>query len=496
MAAPSKRRLIGPLLTTGDGASATDRAKLLHTVADSVAVLVELDVAHGIASARDTFEALFNETFRDQAVVAPVVIARKYMRCFLTQEQISALADADRAGPRSIFRIWPDFKMTAHIDRSVSTVKADAAARSYGTSGEGIVWAVVDSGVASSHPHFSCPGIGPTLDDDSVAHLHRDFTYLMTPDGVESHNPKLALRDELGHGTHVAGIIAGAMPPAPAEVLVATNQPTTGDLPAWVARSLPPGHTLTGIAPRTRIVSLKVLDSDGETSSSAVIAALDYVKRMNTDGRLQIHGVNLSLGCDWYPDEYAAGQSPLCRSVNDLVRNGVVVVVSAGNSGAAGTLTGGSGDVSGQLSTITDPGNAAEAITVGSTHRLAPHTYGISYTSSKGPTLDGRPKPDLVAPGERITSAATGAMRDGVKPLLGNPDAATYVEDSGTSMAAPHVSGAIAAFLSVRSEFIGQPDKVKRLSARTPPRWAASAHDWCRMPSPACPPPRPAALAR
>jgi subtilisin family serine protease len=463
MATPSKRRLIGPLLTTGDGASDTDRAKLLYTVADSVAVLVELDVSRGITSAREHFVALFNDTFRDPAVVRPIVIARQYMRCFLTQEQISTLADADRAGPRSIFRIWPDFKMNAHIDRSVSTVKADAAARSYGTSGEGIVWAVVDSGVAASHPHFSCPGIGPTLDDDSVASLHRDFTYLMAPDGTPSDDPKLALQDELGHGTHVAGIIAGAMPPAPTEILIATNQPTTDDLPAWVPRTLQPGHTLTGIAPRTRIVSLKVLDDDGETSSSAVIAALDYVKQMNTDGRLQIHGVNLSLGCDWYPDEYAAGQSPLCRSVNDLVRNGVVVVVSAGNSGAAGTLTGGSSDVSGQLSTITDPGNATEAITVGSTHRLAPHTFGVSYTSSKGPTLDGRLKPDLVAPGERITSAATGAMRDGVKPLLGNPDAATYIEDSGTSMAAPHVSGAIAAFLSVRSEFIGQPDKVKRL---------------------------------
>ena len=141
----------------------------------------------------------------------------------------------------------------------------------------------------------------------------------------------------------------------------------------------------------------------------------------------------------------------------------MVVVVSAGNSGAGGTLTGGSGDVNGQLSTITDPGNAAKAITVGSTHRFAPHTYGISDTSSKGPTLDGRLKPDLVAPGERITSAATGALRTGVVPLVADPGIATYIEDSGTSMAAPHVSGAIAAFLSVRSEFVGQPDEVKRL---------------------------------
>ena len=64
----------------------------------------------------------------------------------------------------------------------------------------------------------------------------------------------------------------------------------------------------------------------------------------------------------------------------------------------------------GQLSTITDPGNAATAITVGSVHRYRPHTYGITFNSSKGPTLDGRMKPDLVAPGERITSAATGQL--------------------------------------------------------------------------------------
>ena len=66
------------------------------------------------------------------------------------------------------------------------------------------------------------------------------------------------------------------------------------------------------------------------------------------------------------------------------------------------------GDVYGQLSTITDPGNAAGAITVGSVHRYRPHTYGVTFDSSKGPTLDGRRKPELVAPGKRITSAATG----------------------------------------------------------------------------------------
>jgi subtilisin family serine protease len=460
---PSAKLLISPLLRTDSGASQADRDKLVYTIDDRIAVLVELNVTHGISVSRKNFLELFTATFTGPGVIAPVPIARQYLRCLLTQDQIKQLGDADRAGPHSIFRIWPDFKLQPHIDRSASTVKADAAARSYGTNGNGIVWAVIDSGIDESHPHFSCPGIGPNLTDEQVATLHRDFTLLLKADGAPSEDPKSALQDAFGHGTHVAGIISGAMPPAPAVVKIAANQPTSDDMPVWVERKLDPGHALTSMAPRARIVSLKVLDDDGDTSSSVVIAALDYVRTVNADGRQVIDGVNLSVGCDWYPDEYAAGQSPLCRAVDELVSSGVVVVVSAGNSGASGTLTGASGDVNGQLSTITDPGNAVKAITVGSTHRFAPHTYGISYTSSKGPTLDGRLKPDVVAPGERITSAATGALRTGVAPLEGDPGIATYIEDSGTSMAAPHVSGAIAAFLSVRSEFIGQPDEVKRL---------------------------------
>ena len=86
-----------------------------------------------------------------------------------------------------------------------------------------------------------------------------------------------------------------------------------------------------------------------------------------------------------------------------VVLLGVVVVVAAGNSGY-GTLdvTATAPKKFGLPMTINDPGNAERAITVGSTHRDAPHTYGVSYFSSKGPTGDGRPKPDLVAPGERI----------------------------------------------------------------------------------------------
>ena len=99
-------------------------------------------------------------------------------------------------------------------------------------------------------------------------------------------------------------------------------------------------------------------------------------------------------------------------------------------------------------------------------HRYRPHTYGVSFDSSKGPTLDGRLKPELVAPGEAITSAATGQLAafPPLAPAAGDPsNVARYIEDSGTSMSAAHVSGAIAAFLSVRSEYIGQPAMVKKL---------------------------------
>src|SRR5204863_4309764 len=140
---------------------------------------------------------------------------------------------------------------------------------------------------------------------------------------------------------------------------------------------------------------------------------------------------------------FACGQSPLCNVVDRLARSGVVVVVAAGNTGYGYTETQARGSVAAGLTlSINDPGNAERAITVGSTHRDSPHIYGVSYFSSKGPTGDGRIKPDLVAPGEKILSCAAGnklQQLEGVKP-----EDAVYVEDSGTSMAAPHVSGAIA----------------------------------------------------
>ncbi len=167
--------------------------------------------------------------------------------------------------------------------------------------------------------------------------------------------------------------------------------------------------------------------------------------------------MNLSVGYEFDPEWFACGQSPLCIEVDRLVRSGVVAVAAAGNTGYGFQSTAFQGSVpAGLLMTINDPGNAELAITVGSTHRDMPHTYGVSYFSSKGPTGDDRRKPDLVAPGEKILSCGAGLKLKTMQASLtkkptGDPDPnCVYIADSGTSMAAPHVSGAIAAFLSVR----------------------------------------------
>jgi subtilisin family serine protease len=176
------------------------------------------------------------------------------------------------------------------------------------------------------------------------------------------------------------------------------------------------------------------------------------------------------VGNSFDPEWFACGQSPLCTEVNHLVNSGVVVVVAAGNSGYGMSQTKFTGVMAAGLGmTINDPGNADLAITVGSTHRDMPHIYGVSYFSSKGPTGDGRIKPDVVAPGEKIISCAAGkAKQKAVTQANASTDIeCEYVEDSGTSMSAPHVSGVIAAFLSIRREFIGQPNKVKEIFMST-----------------------------
>ena len=234
------------------------------------------------------------------------------------------------------------------------------------------------------------------------------------------------------HGTHVAGILAGDW----------RQEDPAG-----------PDHQIQGVCPDIELHDLRVFDEKGAGDEFAILAALQYVRWVNSNAAAPvIHGVNLSLSLDHEVGAYACGRTPVCDECERLLGSGTVVVVAAGNEGRAYySMASGTAEGYRQIS-ITDPGNADGVITVGATHRHQPHTYGVSYFSSRGPTGDGRMKPDLVAPGEKITGPVPNV---GLKSL------------DGTSMAAPHVSGAAALLMARHPELIGSPREVKRVLCAT-----------------------------
>jgi subtilisin family serine protease len=401
----------------------------------------------------DSAFALVKEAL-DDLKPAPEHVRRSasYVFVRLTGQQVLDLAEMYRAWVKQqgdrvkspVYRVWEDADIHPCLTRSLSTIKGDACHRAFNSFGEGIVWAVLDSGIDKTHPHFAAGTVDEKMSQSFV-------------DGS-------ATEDRYGHGTHVAGIIAGCWKADPKQPVVATEMMVEGTEQTEIR--LEALGTISGIAPKATLVSYKVLNDAGAGKTSAVLTAIEQIQQINQNGRrVRIHGVNMSLGYDFNPRWFACGQSPLCVEVDRLVRSGVVVVVAAGNSGfsSLNRTAQNTTELGYRHMSINDPGNADLAITVGSTHRDMPHTYGVSFFSSRGPTGDGRQKPDLVAPGERIISCAAGSFLDAMRAKAPKGAKILYLEQSGTSMAAPHVSGAIAAFLSVRREFIGQPEKVKAL---------------------------------
>lgn len=232
------------------------------------------------------------------------------------------------------------------------------------------------------------------------------------------------------HGTHVTGILAGDLPKGVKD----------GDRPFF------------GICPDIQLYDLRVFsddEKDGGGDEFTILAALDYIAWVNRDPeRPGIHGVNLSLAIRHIVDAHACGGTPICDAANRMVWAGTVVVAAAGNFGFDQRSSKISLGIGYRGMSIADPGNAEQVITVGATHRSEPHTYGVSYFSSRGPTGDGRQKPDLVAPGEKIRSTIPGQQM--------------LVMD-GTSMAAPHVSGVCALLMARHSELIGEPERIKAI---------------------------------
>jgi subtilisin family serine protease len=327
--------------------------------------------------------------------------------------------------------IWRNAAKRALIVDSTNTVQARPANLGYGADGEDICWAVLDTGIHADHPHFA--------EYDNIQEQW-DCTQRGAAVRIAKGTNAFATLDGNGHGTHVAGIIAGKS--------AAIDQ--RGKKRAF-----------EGMAPRCSLIGLKVLDNRGDGNDSWIIKALDLVADMNEKaGKLVVHGLNLSLGGGFDPSAFGCGHTPLCQEIRRLWQQGVLVCLAAGNEGYA-VLNGTEGEIPANMDlSIGDPANLEEAIAVGSVHKTNPHTYGISYFSSRGPTADGRRKPDVVAPGEKILSARHDwkQTRNDV-PKIDD----LYVAMSGTSMATPHVSGLLAAFVSLRREFIGYPDRVKAI---------------------------------
>ena len=166
-----------------------------------------------------------------------------------------------RLGVSPLYRIWLDDEVKRFTNASISTVKADAARNAFGTSGKDILWAVVDTGIDKEHPHFKKYG-NLTL---KAPIGHRDFT---TDGSDDAELARTACIDKAGHGTHVAGIIAGQVTAADGPKIVAAvrRRSETGDVTTDMVDDIP---VISGMAPRCKLLSLKVLDDEGKGSPAA-----------------------------------------------------------------------------------------------------------------------------------------------------------------------------------------------------------------------------------
>jgi serine protease AprX len=279
-------------------------------------------------------------------------------------------------------------------------VNADQV-QSQGVTGRGVTVAVLDSGVAA--------------DPDLVSPASRILASVNFAD-------ERSVADPGGHGTHVAGIIAG------------NGTRSAGEF--------------KGIAPEANIVDVRVLSSTGSGRISSVVAGIEWVLAHRTTYNIRV--INLSFGA---PTPATYRTDPMSAAVEIAWRRGLVVVAAAGNSGPG-------------RDTVASPGIDPYVITVGAADdhgTISPRDDTLAPFSSWG-TADSNAKPDLLAPGRRIVSIRVpGSAIDTLLPdhLVVAQNGATYLRLSGTSQATPVVSGAVALLLQARPTLT--PDQVKAL---------------------------------
>lgn len=304
---------------------------------------------------------------------------------------------------------------------------------------------------AAWNANYTGAGIGVALIDSGV-NPHTDlFSTGWFPSSRVVYNKSFlsisSASDQYGHGTHIAGLIAG------------NGTSSTG----WQY-----SRTFKGIAPGAKIVNLRVLDSNGAGTDSAVINAIQTAISLKSTYNIRV--INLSLGRGVY-ESYKL--DPLCRAVEQAWKAGIVVVVAAGNDGRFLPTDG--------YGTITSPGNDPYAITVGAMKTMDTPSRAddlIASYSSKGPTfIDRIVKPDIVAPGNLLVSTELPGVTlestetNNLVPyssyVFGGSSApsSTYFTLSGTSMATGVVSGIVADLLQANPTLT--PDQVKARLMKT-----------------------------
>ena len=322
--------------------------------------------------------------------------------------------------------ITPDrpVSMTWGNEDYSTAVEADVAAAQFALDGTGVGVAIIDSGVADHGDLHDASGASRVVYSQSFV----------------AGNPTTS--DQFGHGTHVAGLIGGT----------GGNSGVGNGYQAKYA----------GVASNAKIINLRVLDQNGFGTDSQVIAAIQQAIALKNTYNIRV--INMSLGRPVF-ESYTL--DPVCQAVESAWQAGIVVVVAAGNRGRD-TSMGTHG-----FATIGAPANDPAVITVGATRTMGTATRvddAIASYSSKGPTLvDHLVKPDLVAPGNRLVSLrVAGSALDrnysqfAVAPLVGTPK---YFRLSGTSMATPLVSGAVA--LMLQQDPSMTPDQVKARLMKT-----------------------------
>ena len=283
-----------------------------------------------------------------------------------------------------------------------------------GITGKGVGVAVIDSGVSGD------------LADFKNAAGHSRITANVIADATATRPG-----DDVGHGTHVAGIIAGN-----------SFNRDAGD---------PARGAYVGIAPEANLITVKAADDNGDSTVLDVITALQFVVEHKDD--LNIRVVNLSMSSDT-PGSYL--DDPLDAAVEFAWHAGIVVVAAAGNRGDAADAV--------QYA----PGNDPYVISVGAAdegNTPDPSDDVTATFSSRGITQDAFAKPELTAPGARIVAPlAMGSAFAALCPqcVIGSE----YLRIGGTSMSAPVVAGAAALLLQARPEL--NPDEVKALLIGNP----------------------------